>query len=140
MGDATTPGPARPGLPALTKERRNPWPRGHGPPSRLVCQSQLPRSTTTSRHRCDLVVRGGVHHPHAGVALTRGLAEARQRLADMLVVCDQAAPATADIIAFHPTRLVESYRGTAGDIFTQVNAAAPGRTVIAHPLTGNGPE
>jgi hypothetical protein len=30
---------------------------------------------------------------------------------------------------------VERYDGTAGDIFTQVNTAAPGRTVIAQPLT-----
>ena len=30
---------------------------------------------------------------------------------------------------------MERYDGTAGDIFTQVNTAAPGRTVIAQPLT-----
>ena len=75
------------------------------------------------------------NHPQAGVALTRTIEQARQRLADMLIFCDPHAPATADITAFHPARAVERYDGTAGDIFTQVNAAAPGRTVIVQPLT-----
>ena len=74
-------------------------------------------------------------HPQAGIALARTLHEARQRLADMLVFCDPTAPATADIVAFHHAGTVERYDGTAGDIFTQVNAGTPGRTVIAHPLT-----
>lgn len=74
-------------------------------------------------------------HPQAGIALARTLPEARQRLADMLIFCDPTAPATADIVAFHPTGTVERYDGTAGDIFTQVNAGTPGRTVIANPLT-----
>ena len=74
-------------------------------------------------------------HPQAGIALARTLDDARQRLADMLVFCDPTAPATADIVAFHRNGTVERYDGTAGDIFTQVNAGTPGRTVIAHPLT-----
>jgi ribosomal protein S12 methylthiotransferase accessory factor YcaO len=74
-------------------------------------------------------------HPMAGVALTRTVQEARQRLADMLIFCDPTAPATADITAFHPPRLIESYTGTAGDIFTQVNTGTPSRTVTARPLT-----
>ena len=74
-------------------------------------------------------------HPQAGIALARTLDEARQRLADMLVFCDPTAPATADIVAFHPGGTVERYDGTAGDIFTRVNAGTPGRTVVAHPLT-----
>ena len=74
-------------------------------------------------------------HPQAGIALARTLHEARQRLADMLVFCDPTAPATADIVAFHHAGTVERYDGTAGDIFTQVNAGTPGRTVTAHPLT-----
>ena len=53
----------------------------------------------------------------------------------MLVFCDPTAPATADIVAFHHAGTVERYDGTAGDIFTRVNAGTPGRTVIAHPLT-----
>jgi ribosomal protein S12 methylthiotransferase accessory factor YcaO len=74
-------------------------------------------------------------HPQAGIALARTLDEARQRLADMLVFCDPTAPATADVVAVHHGGTVERYDGTAGDIFTRVNAGAPGRTVIAHPLT-----
>ena len=72
-------------------------------------------------------------HPQAGIALARTIDEARQRLADMLVFCDPTAPATADIVAFHPGGTVERYDGTAGDIFTQVNAGTPGRTVTAPP-------
>jgi hypothetical protein len=53
----------------------------------------------------------------------------------MLVFCDPTAPATADIVAFHRNGTVERYDGTAGDIFTRVNAGTPGRTVTAHPLT-----
>jgi hypothetical protein len=74
-------------------------------------------------------------HPQAGIALARTLDDARQRLADILVFCDPTAPATADIVAFHRGGTVERYDGTAGDIFTRVNAGTPGRTVIAHPLT-----
>jgi hypothetical protein len=74
-------------------------------------------------------------HAQAGIALTRTLHDARQRLADMLVLCDPTAPATADIVAVHRNGTVERYDGTAGDIFTQVNAGTPGRTVIANPLT-----
>ena len=72
-------------------------------------------------------------HPQAGIALARTIDEARQRLADMLVFCDPTAPATADIVAFHHNGTVERYDGTAGDIFTQVNAGTPGRTVTAPP-------
>jgi hypothetical protein len=60
------------------------------------------------------------------VAIARTLAEARQRLADMLIFCDPDAPATADIVAFHRAGTVEDYDGTAGDIFTRVNAGTPG--------------
>jgi len=74
-------------------------------------------------------------HPQTGIALARTLSEARQRLADMLIFCDPNAPATADIVALHQGGTVERYDGTAGDIFTRVNAGTPGRTVTAHPLT-----
>jgi hypothetical protein len=70
-----------------------------------------------------------------GVAIARTISEARHRLADMLIFCDPQTPATADIVAFHRAETVENYQGTAGDIFTRVNAGTPGRTVIAHPLT-----
>ena len=74
-------------------------------------------------------------HPIGGVAIARTIVEARQRLADMLIFCDPQSPATADIVAFHRAVAVEDYDGTAGDIFTRVNAGTFGRTVIAHPLT-----
>lgn len=83
-------------------------------------------------------------HPMGGVALTRTVQQARQRLADMLMFCEPTAPATADITAIHPPRhsdphslespRVESYTGTAGHIFAQVNAGLPGRTVTTRPL------
>jgi len=42
---------------------------------------------------------------------------------------------TADIVAFHRAETVEHYDGTAGDVYANVNTGAPGRTVIARPLT-----
>ena len=90
-------------------------------------------SVTTEIYEAAFSTTG--NHPQAGIALTRTIEQARQRLADMLIFCDPHAPATADITAFHPARAVERYDGTAGDLFTQVNTAAPGRTVIAQPLT-----
>lgn len=78
-------------------------------------------------------------HPQCGVTLTRTIEEARQRLADMLIFCDPTTPATADITAILPApQLRERYDGTAGHIFTQVNAGTPGRTVIANPLPTTG--
>jgi len=53
----------------------------------------------------------------------------------MLIFCDPQAPATADIVAIHRAEPVDHYDGTAGDIFTRVNAGPPGRTVIAQTLT-----
>ena len=96
-----------------------------------------PHTRTTEIYEAAFSTTG--NHPQAGVALTRTIEQARQRLADMLIFCDPHAPGTADITAFHPARAVERYDGTAGDIFTQVNTAAPGRTVIAQPLTTTNP-
>ena len=90
-------------------------------------------NTTCEQYEAGFSTTGA--HPQAGIALARTLDEARQRLADMLIFCDPTAPATADIVAFHHHGTVERYDGTAGDIFIQVNAGTPGRTVIAHPLT-----
>ena len=73
--------------------------------------------------------------PLGGVAMARTIDEARQRLADMLLFADPTAPTTADIVAFHRAETVDHYRGTAGDIYRQVNNNEPGRTVIARPLT-----
>ena len=95
-----------------------------------------PHTRTTEIYEAAFSTTG--NHPQAGVALTRTIEQARQRLADMLIFCDPHAPATADITAFHPARAVERYDGTAGDIFTQVNTGTPGRTVTARPLTTTG--
>jgi len=51
-------------------------------------------------------------HPQGGVAIARSIDDARQRLADMLIFCDPAAAAVADITAFTPTRTVARYSGT----------------------------
>ena len=74
-------------------------------------------------------------HPQCGIAIARTLYEARQRLADMLIFCDPRSTVIADIVAFHRDETVAHYEGTTGDIFAQVNAGAPGRTVTAQPLT-----
>jgi hypothetical protein len=63
-------------------------------------------------------------HPQCGVALARTEDEARQRLADMLFLCDPTAPATADITALSRAQLVNSYTGTVGEVFAQVAAAS----------------
>jgi hypothetical protein len=61
-----------------------------------------------------------------GVAIARTIAQARQRLADMLIFCDPDAPATrADIVALPRAEPVADYDGTAGDIVTRVNAGTP---------------
>src|SRR5664279_3140426 len=45
-------------------------------------------------------------HPQGGVAIARSIHDARQRVADMLTLCDPTAAATADITAFTPARQV----------------------------------
>ena len=105
----------------------------HHHSSRPADTHTTPRTPATEIYEAAFSTTG--NHPQAGVALTRTIEQARQRLADMLIFCDPHAPATADITAFHPARAVERYDGTAGDIFTRVNAGTPGRTVTAHPLT-----
>ena len=76
-------------------------------------------------------------HPHCGVALTRSIAEARQRLADMLLLVDPRQHAVADITRLLRGDTVETYDGTTGDIFAQVNnndEPVP-YAVTARPLT-----
>jgi hypothetical protein len=75
-------------------------------------------------------------HPQGGVALARSIDEARQRLADMLILCDPTAAAVADITAFTPTRTVARYSGTVAELFADFTSGTPDRTVHAHPLTG----
>ena len=45
-------------------------------------------------------------HLQGGVAIARSIHDARQRVADMLTLCDPTAAATADITAFTPARQV----------------------------------
>ena len=75
-------------------------------------------------------------HPQGGVAIARSIDDARQRLADMLIFCDPAAAATADITAFTPTRTVARYSGTVAELFADFNTGTPDRTVHARPLVG----
>ena len=70
-------------------------------------------------------------HPQGGVAIARSIDEARQRLADMLIFCDPAAAAVADITAFTPTRTGARYSGTVADLFAAFNTGTPDRTVLA---------
>jgi hypothetical protein len=74
-------------------------------------------------------------HPQGGVALARSIDEARQRLADMLILCDPTAAAVADITAFTPTHTVARYSGTVAELFADFTTGTPDRTVHAHPLT-----
>ncbi len=76
-------------------------------------------------------------HPQCGVALTRSITEARQRLADMLLLVDPRQPAAVDITRLLPGHTVQTYHGTTGDIFAQVNdndEPVP-YTLTARPLT-----
>ncbi len=73
-------------------------------------------------------------HPQGGVALARSIHDARQRLADMLILCDTGAAAVADITAFTPTRTVARYSGTVAELFADFNTGTPDRTVHARPL------
>ena len=75
-------------------------------------------------------------HPQGGVALARGIDDARQRLADMLTFCDPTAAAVADMTAFTPTRIVARYSGTVAELFAEFNTGTPDRTVHARPLVG----
>ena len=74
-------------------------------------------------------------HPQGGIAIARSIDEARQRLADMLIFCDPAAAAVADITAFTPKRTVARYSGTVAELFADFTTGTPDRTVHAHPLT-----
>ena len=75
-------------------------------------------------------------HPQGGVTIARSIHDARQRLADMLIFCDPAAAATADITAFTPDRTVARYSGTVAELFADFNAGTADRTVLARPLVG----
>ena len=59
-------------------------------------------------------------HPQGGVAIARSIHDARQRLADMT--------------AFTPTRTVARYSGTVAELFADLNAGTPDRTIHARPL------
>jgi len=71
-----------------------------------------------------------------GVAIARSIHDARQRLADMLFVCDPTATASADITAFTPTHTVARHSGTVADLFADLTTGTPDRTVHARPLVG----
>ena len=70
-------------------------------------------------------------HPQGGVAIARSIDEAKHRLADMLIFCDPAAAAVADITAFTPTHTVARYSGTVAELFADFNTGTPDRTVLA---------
>ena len=78
-------------------------------------------------------------HPQGGVALARSIDEARQRLADMLILCDPTAAAVADITAFTPTHTVARYSGTVAELFADFTTGTPDRTVHAHPSPDSPP-
>ena len=75
-------------------------------------------------------------HPQGGVAIARNIHDARQRLADMLIFCDPAAAAVADITAFTPAHTVARYRGTVAELFADLTTGTGDRTVHARPLVG----
>jgi hypothetical protein len=78
-------------------------------------------------------------HPQGGIAIARSIDEARQRLADMLIFCDPAAAATADITAFTRAGTVSRYSGAVAELFADFNAGTADRTVHARPLVGPTP-
>ena len=52
--------------------------------------TEAPHTRTTEIYEAAFSTTG--NHPQAGVALTRTIEQARQRLADMLIFCDPHAP------------------------------------------------
>jgi len=75
-------------------------------------------------------------HPQGGVAIACSIHDARQRLADMLILCDTGAAAVADITAFTPDRTIARYSGTVAELFADFNTGTPDRTVHTRPLVG----
>ena len=73
-------------------------------------------------------------HPQGGVAIARSIDEARQRLADMLISCDPTAAAVADIAALTRAGIAARYNGTVAELFADLNAGTPDRTIHARPL------
>ena len=54
----------------------------------------------------------------------------------MLIFCDPAAAAVADITAFTRAGIVARYSGTVAELFADFNTGTPDRTVHARPLIG----
>ena len=106
----------------------------HAPPPPTPGQAAAPEPVVTG-----CLYEAGFHatgpHPQGGVAIARSIHDARQRLADILFVCDPTATASADITAFTPTHTVAHYSGTVAELFADFNTGTPDRTVLAHPLT-----
>ena len=65
-------------------------------------------------------------HPQGGVAIARSIHDARQRVADMLIFCDPAAAAVADITAFTPPRTLARYSGTVRRAVRRLQHRHPG--------------
>ena len=73
------------------------------------------------------------NQPQCAVTLARSIDDARNQLADMLLLCDPGVPAVADITECTRARIAARYSGTAGEVFAQLAAAAP--AVHHHPGT-----
>jgi hypothetical protein len=105
------------------------------PPPPPPGQAAEPEPVVTGR-----LYEAGFHatgpHPQGGVAIARSIDDARQRLADMLIFCDPAAAAIADITASTPTHTVAHYSGTVTELFADFNTGNSDRTVHARPLVG----
>ena len=70
--------------------------------------------------------------PQCGVAIARTITEARDRLVDMLFLCDPAAPTTATITAFGRAQVVRAYTGTLDQVGDQLEAESD----VLEDLTG----
>ena len=70
--------------------------------------------------------------PQCGVAIARTITEALDRLADMLFLCDPAAPTTATITAFGRAQIVRTYTGTLQQVGDQIAAESD----VVEDLTG----
>ena len=71
-------------------------------------------------------------HPQCGVAIARTIAEARDRLVDMLFLCDPKTSTTATITAFGRAQIVRTYTGTLAQVGDQIEAEAD----VVEDLTG----
>lgn len=91
--------------------------------SRAAATRTTTHAVTSSLYEAAFSTTGP--NPHCGVALTRTIEDARRQLANMLLLCDPATSASADIVEFTRAQTVSQYSGTVSEVFAQLTAESP---------------